>query len=280
MAYSAEISRANPSCFVFVIDQSGSMGDAFGGASSSGRSKAQELADVLNRLLQNIVTRCAKGEEVREYFDVAVFGYGQNLGPVLQGPLAGRDFVKISEIAFNPLRLENRMKKSPDGAGGLVDQSYQFPIWIEPANNGGTPMCEALRRVKIALETWVGSHYNSYPPTVIHVTDGESTDGVPSTIADEIRSLATNDGPTCLFNLHLSSTSGKAATFPASSIELPDQFAKLLFDMSSPLPERICKEAASEGYPVSDGSRGFAFNADLVEAIRFIDIGTRVSNLR
>lgn len=64
MPYSAEISRANPSCFVFVIDQSGSMGDAFGGASSSGRSKAQELSDVLNRLLQNLVTRCAKGEEV------------------------------------------------------------------------------------------------------------------------------------------------------------------------------------------------------------------------
>src|SRR6266566_3099344 len=99
MPYSAEISRANPSCFVFVIDQSGSMGDAFGGVSSSGRSKAQELADTLNRLLQNLVTRCAQGEEVREYFDVAVFGYGQSIGTVLLGPLAGRDFVKISELA-------------------------------------------------------------------------------------------------------------------------------------------------------------------------------------
>ena len=30
MAYSAEISRGNPTCFVFMIDQSGSMSEAFG----------------------------------------------------------------------------------------------------------------------------------------------------------------------------------------------------------------------------------------------------------
>jgi len=31
MPYSAEISRTNPTCFVFVLDHSGSMGDVFGG---------------------------------------------------------------------------------------------------------------------------------------------------------------------------------------------------------------------------------------------------------
>ena len=38
--------------------------------------------------------------------------------------------------------------------------------------------------------------------------------------------------------------------------------------------------AAAEGYPVTDGSRGFVFNADIVSVIRFLDIGTRPSNLR
>ena len=278
MSYTAEISRVTPSSFLFVIDQSGSMGDTFG--AGGGRSKAQELADVINRLLQNLVTRCAKGEEVRDYFEIGVIGYGQTIGQVLQGPLAGRDFVPISQIAFNPVRLENRNKKVPDGAGGLVDQSFQFPVWLDPIHNGATPMCEALRRAKTALEVWATSHPNSYPPTLIHVTDGESTDGDPSSLATEIRGISTSDGPVCLFNLHLSSTSAKPITFPGSEAELPDQFARLLFGMSSPLPERIRKEAGSEGYAVTDGSRGFAFNADLVETIRFIDIGTRVSGLR
>jgi hypothetical protein len=277
--YTAEISRATPSCFLFVIDQSGSMADPFSGA-GGGRSKAQELADVINRLLQTLVTRCAKGEEVREYFDVGAIGYGQAIGPVLQGPLAGRDFVSISELAFNPVRLENRNKKVADGAGGLVEQSFQFPVWLDPAHNGATPMCEALRRAKVSLEGWTVAHPNSYPPTVIHVTDGESTDGVPSAIAGEIQAISTNDGSVALFNLHLSSTNAKPITFPQSDTELPDQFARMLFGMSTPLPERLRQEASSEGYPVSDGSRGFAFNADLVEAIRFIDIGTRVGGLR
>lgn len=278
MPYTAEISRSNPSCFLFVIDQSGSMGDPFSGAGS--RSKAQELADVINRLLQTLVTRCAKGEEVRDYFEVGAIGYGQAIGSVLQGPLAGHDFVPISQVAFNPVRLENRTKKVSDGAGGLVEQSFQFPVWLDPVHNGGTPMCEALRRAKAALESWAALHSNSYPPTIIHVTDGESTDGVPSSIAADIQSISTNDGPSCLFNLHLSSTTAKSVTFPSSDTELPDQFARLLFGMSTPLPVRIRQEATSEGYPASDGSRGFAFNADLVEAIRFIDIGTRVGGLR
>jgi hypothetical protein len=39
MSYSAEISRTNPSCFLFLIDRSGSMEDPFG-AGESNRSKA------------------------------------------------------------------------------------------------------------------------------------------------------------------------------------------------------------------------------------------------
>ena len=279
MPYAAEISRLNPSCFLFVIDQSGSMEDPFAGADKL-RSKARELADVINRLLQTLVTRSAKGEDVRDYFDVALIGYGQTLGSVLQGPLAGRDFVRISEIAVNPVRLEQRMKKVSDGAGGLVEQSFQFPVWLDPVHNGATPMCAALGQAKSALERWVATHAASYPPTVIHITDGESTDGDPSAVAAEVRALSTQDGPVLLFNLHLSSAAVTPLTFPASVAEVPDQFARSLFDMSSPLPDPIRKEAAAEGYSVADGSRGFAFNADLVEAVRFIDIGTRVGTLR
>jgi len=141
-------------------------------------------------------------------------------------------------------------------------------------------MCEALRRVKATLEAWVASHRNSYPPTVVHITDGESTDGEPFAIASAIRTVSTADGPVSLFNLHLSSSGARPVTFPSTESDLPDPFARILFDMSSLLPARVRQEARSEGYPVTDNSRGFAFNADLVEAIRFIDIGTRVTAVR
>jgi len=58
---------------------------------------------------------------------------------------------------------------------------------------------------------------------------------------------------------------------------LPDQFAQLLFRMSNVLPAHIRDQARNEGYRVTDGSRGFVFNADLVSVIRFLDIGTRAA---
>jgi len=279
MPHAAEISRAAPACFYFVVDQSGSMEDGFAGR-EGGRSKAQELADVINRLLQTLVTRCAQGEAVHDYFEIGLLGYGATVAPALQGPLAGRELVCVSELAFNPALLEQRTRSVPDGDGGVVEETYQFPVWIDPVHVGGTPMCEALRRVKATLEAWVASHRNSYPPTVVHITDGESTDGEPFDIASSIRSLTTADGPVALFNLHLSSSPAAPVTFPAAQTDLPDAFARILFDMSSVLPAPVRREAKFEGYPVTDSSRGFAFNADLSETIRFIDIGTRVSTRR
>jgi hypothetical protein len=61
---------------------------------------------------------------------------------------------------------------------------------------------------------------------------------------------------------------------------LPDQYAKLLFRISSDLPGYMRAAAGAEGYQISDGAKGFVFNADLVSVIRFLDIGTRPSNLR
>ena len=49
MAYKAEISRVNPTCFLFLIDQSGSMAERWGG--EAGKTKAQGVADAINRLL-------------------------------------------------------------------------------------------------------------------------------------------------------------------------------------------------------------------------------------
>lgn len=72
MPYAAEISRDNPTAFLFVIDQSGSMDEKLEG----GRSKAQFVSDVLNRTLYTLITNCSKADGVRSYFDVGVLAYG------------------------------------------------------------------------------------------------------------------------------------------------------------------------------------------------------------
>jgi hypothetical protein len=248
--------------------------------SASGRTKAQGVADAINRLLQNLVIKCAKEEGVRDYYHVGVIGYGAHVGSAFSGPLAGKELVPISEVANTPARIEVRTRKVDDGAGGLVDQQIRFPIWFDPVASGGTPMCQALGVAQRILQGWLSQHPACFPPIVINITDGESTDGDPSAAADAIRKLSSNDGEVLLFNVHLSSQRAAPIEFPDTEVGLPDQFAQLLFRMSSPLPPYMRSIAQQEGYTVSEGTRGFVFNADMVAVIRFLDIGTRPSDLR
>jgi len=255
------------------------MSDPFGGGEPN-KKKADGVSDAINKLLQNLVIKCAKSEGVRDYYHVGVIGYGSSVGSAFAGDLFGRDLIPISQIANSPARIEERRKKVDDGAGGLVEQIIKFPIWFDPVANGGTPMCQALMQAKTIVQDWIAQHPSCFPPIVINITDGEATDGNPSDAANEIKSLATSDGNVLLFNVHLSSQRANPIEFPDSDSELPDEFARLLFSMSSILPTHIQNAAKQEGYHVSEASRGFVFNADIVSVIRFLDIGTRPSNLR
>jgi hypothetical protein len=243
------------------------------------------VADAINRLLQNLVIKCAKSEGVRNYYDVGVIGYsGDNtaskVGPAFIASLAGRELVPIGEIANYPARIEERSKKVDDGAGGLIDQNIKFPIWFDPVANGGTPMCRALTKAQTILASWVSQHQASFPPIVINITDGEWTGEDPTSAAESVKSLATDDGSVLLFNIHISAAQGVPIEFPDDESRLGDQYAKFLFQLSSTLPSYMQAIARQEGLSVSEMSRGFAFNADMVALIRFIDIGTRPSNLR
>ncbi|MDQ3855279.1 MAG: VWA domain-containing protein [Chloroflexota bacterium] len=278
MPYTAEISRTSPSCFLFLIDQSGSMEDDWGG--EPGKQKADGLATIINRLLQNLVLKCAKSEGVRDYYHVGVLGFGHNVGPAFSGPLAGRELVPISEIANSPARIEERTRKVDDGAGGLVDQTVKFPVWFDPVAKGGTPMRQVLGQAQNILSGWIAAHPDGFPPIVVNITDGESTDGDPTEPARALMDLTTSDGNTLLFNVHVSSQQAQPVQFPDTEDSLPDQYAKLLFNMSSTLPGFMRGIAQQEGFQVSDGAHGFVFNGDMVSVIQFLDIGTRPSNLR
>jgi hypothetical protein len=273
--YVAEISRTNPTCLLFLIDQSLSMGEPFGGAPD--RTKADGVADAVNRLLQNLALKCAKSDGIRDYFHVGVIGYGSGVHSALGGALAGRHLVPVSEFANNPLRVEQRRRKIDDGAGGLIEQTFKFPVWFEPVADGKTPMCQALTLAGQVLEEFITRAPEAYPPLAINITDGAASDADPRPAAAALRALATTDGEVLLFNAHLSSAPAVPVVFPSGTFGLGDPYARHLFKMSSELPPRLLEAAQADGFPVAAGARGFAFNADLVSVIRFLDIGTRVS---
>lgn len=272
MPYQAEISRENPTCLLFIIDQSGSMDEV----TESGRSKADFVADVLNKTLYTLVTSCSKADGVRRYFDVGVIAYsGSDVASGFGGALSGGIVHPINAISEHTLRVEERKKKVDDGAGGVVELKIKFPVWFDPKSAGGTPMRAALSKTVETVTDWCNAHPGSYPPTILHVTDGQSTDGAPEEAADGLRQISTKDGQALLFNLHVTTGGGLEIVFPTSETDLNDEYSRMLFRMSSPLPTHLAKFAGDKGYAIADGSRGLIFNGDPQCIVDFFEIGTR-----
>ena len=279
MPYTAEISRENPTCFLFLIDQSRSMEDKIS-AGDSTQQKASGVADTINRWLQELSIKCAKVEGVRDYYHVGVIGYGKAVGPAFVGEIAGRDLVPISEIADNPARLDDRTQKIPDGSGGLVEQSVRTPVWFDPVAGGGTPMCRAASEAQRVLQEWLSAHPDCFPPVVIHITDGEATDGNPWERLRGLTSLSSSDGNVMLFNIHLSANpDATPVTFPDAVDDLPDDYSCKLFETASPLTSTMRALAKEHGIATAETSRAFVLNADMVLLVQSIDIGTRPANL-
>jgi hypothetical protein len=274
-SYSAEISRKNPTCIMFLLDQSYSMNDAFAG--EAGSRKADAAAEAINDLLLRLILRCTKGVgEPRNYFDVGVIGYGaaRGFGPSLGGALKGSALVSISKLADNPLRVEKRMEKKSDGSGGQVEVPRKFPVWFDPVAEANTPMAEAMQYAHKVLKRWVAENTQSFPPLVINITDG-MPNADPTAAAGALTGLSVNDGNILLYNLHLSSLPQEPILFPAESSGLPDEFARMLFGISSVFPEKIRQEFENDGYRLDRSARGFVFNSNPEAMIRFLDIGTR-----
>ena len=205
-SYSQEISRQNKACFLFLLDQSFSMEEPLGdhrGASATSWSTA------INGWLQNMAIRASGDAGIKDWMDVGVFGYrtDQNAQPIiesaLQGPLAGRTLVSITEIGAHPARIDNRTQSFPDEeTGEMIEVPCETPVWVDPKAEGGTPMCHMLYQAHQVLSRVDRQHPRSFPPIVVHITDGESQDGDPIPYADAVRNLATTDGNVLLFNCH------------------------------------------------------------------------------
>ena len=260
------------------------MNKVFGTDDAGGAiSRAQAVAETLNRTLDELVNRCMRDEGVRDYFDVAIIGYGRTNRPEFcwRGALAGRTLVPISEVAEHADITEEEIITVVRGQP--MTERVVVSRWVEPVAVGSTPMNAALRLAQSLLEQWVATNPSSFPPVVINITDGMAND-VDSerdllATARRLTELATADGNLLLINCHISGADAVPVVFPSSMAQLSDDpYARLLFEMSSELSPRhraiICEifERDPETTPVV---RGMAFNADAVALVKLLDIGTR-----
>lgn len=280
-AYTAQITRNTPTAFIFMIDQSVSMRkmtELYGET----MPMSEAVSKIVNHQLNELVLRCIKGSETRDYYDIAIIGYGENAYSGWKGELEGRDFVKPSELKAHPYK-KTTIKKETRTRKGIKIVEVEEVQWIEAdATKSWTRVHHAFDKAKQLLEQWMDTHHNQdcYPPTIINITDGEFNGASKEYVlqqANELKSMFTNDGNVILFNIHISANKAISVTCPARKDEVnSSQLAKTLYEMSSLLPERYSDKIGELRGEASPSNRytAMSINADMSTLIQLMDIGT------
>lgn len=278
--YTQSITRTRRTAFILAIDGSGSMAETirFRGRTTT---KAEAVAAIANDLLFELIERARRDDGVRDYYDIALIGYGgddrvESLLP------DGAETLTVTELAARRpvLRTRSEELRLPDGRIALRETT--FPQWVAPHAAGQTPMCEALRRCRDLADAWCARAENaaSFPPVVFNITDGEATDCDDEelrAVAAQIRSLGTADGNVLLINIHLAADDeGHTLFFPgADERPGPNRYAQLLYDCSSQMPapfdEAIRREKGPGALPPF---RGMSFNASATQLLTMLNIGS------
>lgn len=285
--YTAQITRANPSAFIFLVDQSGSM-DAEISYNGILMSKADAVAQIVNEQLDAMISRCQRSDGIRDYFDVSLIGYGgvssKNASLLWEGNLKGREFVKISELATSFIN-EIEIEEEKIIRGQTKKTVRKIKTWLNPVANYKTPMKSALGFAANLLERWIVEHNagDCFPPIVFNITDGVATDIENDDellqSSERIKQLHTNDGNVLLINIHVSEDCATSILFPSKSKELPeDYYAVLLYNMSSEMPKTVNKEIADlKNCDPKATFIGMAVNADTTSLVQMLNIGTSMS---
>jgi hypothetical protein len=263
---------------VFLLDQSGSMDDKFGGSLPGVNmpKKMDAAADAINRLIQELVVACTQGETIKDRIHIAALGYGKTVGPLVGEP--DHELVPASTLLEQMKREEKRKQAISDGAGGIIEREVRFPIWFDATAGGTTPMCQAFSQAARIVERWIPEHQHCFPPVVLNITDGESTDGDPNTIARQISEMRSDDGQVLIFNCHLSDLAVSPVLFPSDPSELPqNEFARALFESSSFIPASRYETAKDVCPSITRGAAGLVFNADVSAMVRFMTWGSLTS---
>jgi hypothetical protein len=197
-------SDKEPVCVVFAVDRSGSMGRKAKGNLHSTLSEV--AAKLVNERIMDLALRSMKEPGAfRHYFDVGVFGYGYNPASgaesataLVPGQLGELGICDLPALASNPLRIE----KHDEGP---------YPVWIDPAHKGRTPMCQVFDCIGSHLLRWTDAHPSRYPPMIVNISDGLVTDSpyegaTLETWVDRLSGFRTTTGVAKVFDLILSET--------------------------------------------------------------------------
>ena len=217
MPYIATANRKTPALLIYLLDCSGSMNEPdiklADGSSATRMSVAlKAIEDIIIRMIQ-LSTR---GTAISPRYRIGVFAYTSQVIDVLGGI---KSIDEVAQLGIPDLEAQNLT--NTEAAFLKAEQVLQAEI---PRLDPGSPA-----------------------PLICHMTDGEITmGGDPSPVAERIMQMAVPDGRVLIENIFVGPSAhllrhptieAKDWSGLTSSDELVDEYARRLFNMSSPLPD-------------------------------------------
>ncbi|MBE9488478.1 MAG: VWA domain-containing protein [Bacteroidetes bacterium] len=289
-SYTAPITRNTPGLFGFVLDMSGSMSEPISFEGSQMR-KCDALNVIVNRTIYELICRCRKFSGYYDYFQFFAIGYSDNqtvdlFEDTIGNGSVGSNIYSVNDLVSSMVEKKTFRRQFKDENDKIISSTYSVPQYLCPGAMGNTPMYQALRETHNITKKWLSIHGEglSFPPMIIHITDGDVTDAPVEEVldvAEKIKGLSSGNGNVLILNIHIGDDviNEEVITFPRNENELRCvKNATDLFKMSSVFPETMLElvKKIKKADSINDvrNSRMMTFNSSMITILEAINIGT------
>lgn len=262
-------------CVIFLIDESSAMANSMRekrpDGTESTKTNAERVATSLNGLLRQL----ADGPPC----EIALIGYRSNeegqpaVGSRWPGTLAARDFVRSDEL-FSAAKVESRTKRVARADGAFDETTSDFAVWYEPTLGGRAPQVAAFQYCCELIGRWRESQSaNLSRPLVVHVFSGDSVDGSPQMMIEQLMRLEGAGGKPLVLNCHMAASSVLVTTaFPSRQAYLSSSIARDLFSRASELTGDMRDALKAARIAVQPTARALVHNAKMIDLYRCLEL--------
>jgi Mg-chelatase subunit ChlD len=223
--YETLATSRTPHLIIYVLDVSASMSQAMG---EKTRVNIVELS--LKSAIRQMVFRSTKGTRISPRYRIAMYAYSDRVYDILDGVKTVDEVAKLGIPILDTMRT--------------------------------TDTARAFLQVEKLLQREIPNNQNNPTPLVCHITDGEYTGDNPIPIIRRIMDMEVPDGNILVENIFISDDmlvtpieSPRRWSGIRSRSELKRAYAKVLFDVSSTIPESYWLMMKKNGYDIAPNAR-------------------------
>jgi hypothetical protein len=249
LLYVQPATSLNPALLIYLIDASHTMNDP-----CNGTTKIAIVNSAVREAIKDMIRRSMRDGIVQRRYKIAILAYSTVVVDVLDGICDLPELVKRGYPIIH--------------AGGETDTALGFSA------------------VENLLKRHLAEFQNSPAPLVCHLTDALITANDPTPVVQRIQRMGVPDGTVLVENVYVADKMLRSPVRDwhqwggvSKPSQLADDYARLLFHLSSPLPETYRRNINNYGYDLQAGAALF-FPGGHTELVRLAFAASTATQLK